>query len=88
MTTCTNLLPAQTTNGDVLSEYCPQERDIHEEGENGPAREPDDLQNDPGTSQRRRAAAARRNNIADVTPRTGVSVFNKSPGGISVRVSI
>lgn len=36
-------LPAEAVNGDVLAEYEPQERDVHEERENSPAREPDDL---------------------------------------------
>jgi hypothetical protein len=40
----------------------------------------------PGTLQRRRAAAARSKNMADVIARMGVSVFSRSPC-ISVRVS-
>jgi hypothetical protein len=36
---------------------------------------------------RRRAAAARRKNVADEIARMGVSVFSASPGGRSVRVS-
>src|SRR6056297_2725434 len=39
-----------------------------------------------GTHQPRTAAAARRNSPPDAMPRIGVSVFNASPGGISVRV--
>src|SRR6266566_2944292 len=39
-------LPAEAVNGDVLAEDEPQERDVHEQRENSPAREPDDLQHD------------------------------------------
>jgi hypothetical protein len=39
-------LPTEAANRDVLAEYGPQERDVHEERENSPAREPDDLQHD------------------------------------------
>lgn len=36
-------LPTEATNRDVLAEYSPKQRPIHEEGENSPAREPNDL---------------------------------------------
>lgn len=39
-------LPAEAANADLLAEYGPQQRDVHEEGQNSPAREPDDLQHD------------------------------------------
>jgi hypothetical protein len=41
----------------------------------------------PSTIHRRRAATARRNNVADAIARMGVIVFSTSPGGRSVRVS-
>jgi hypothetical protein len=40
-----------------------------------------------GTTHRRRAATARRNNIPETIAKTGVRVFSKSPEGISVFVS-
>src|SRR6056297_1795529 len=46
------------------------------------------VNHEDGTHHPRRAAAAMRNRPPDAMPSSGVRVFNASPGGINVRVSV
>src|SRR6056297_1161803 len=46
------------------------------------------VDHEDGTHHPRRAAAAMRNRPPDAMPSGGVRVFNASPGGINVRVSV
>jgi hypothetical protein len=43
LATVSCLLPTEAINRDVLAEYGPKQHDIHQEGENSPARKSNDL---------------------------------------------